>query len=163
MDKNVQTKLIIVIILAIFILLGLLYMFIDSKISDNPKPTPTMEPTIEPTIIPTEEPEPTPTIEVIVDIDSDNSINKLANKEKLISDTYVPELVQVEGTDKKLRPEAADAYLEMVEAAKNENINIILISGYRSYSEQRSLWYTYEEKYGRKYANRMDEIGRAHV
>ncbi|NLC97075.1 MAG: M15 family metallopeptidase [Erysipelotrichaceae bacterium] len=156
MDKNVQTKLIIVIILAIFILLGLLYMFIDSKISDNPKPTPTMEPTIEPTIIPTEEPEPTPTIEVIVDIDSDNSINKLANKEKLISDTYVPELVQVEGTDKKLRPEAADAYLEMVEAAKNENINIILISGYRSYSEQRSLWYTYEEKYGRKYANRMD-------
>ena len=65
-------------------------------------------------------------------------------------------MVKVEGTNFELRPEAATAIIEMFNAAKNDGVTLNIVSAYRSYKEQKSLWYTYEEKYGRKYANRMD-------
>ena len=152
MDDSIKKKLIVVGVLSLLIMMGVLYLLLGNPKKEVIEPAPSIEPTIEPTIAPTPEPTPTP---VVIDIDSDASINKVVNKERLVLDTYVPELTEVEG-GKQLRPEAAQAYNEMVEAAKAEGVNFVVISAYRSYKEQRSLWFTYEEKYGRKYANRMD-------
>ncbi len=152
MDDSIKKKLIVVGVLSLLIMMGVLYLLLGNPKKEVIEPAPSIEPTIEPTIAPTPEPTPTP---VVIDIDSDASINKVVNKERLVLDTYVPELTEVEG-GKQLRPEAAQAYNEMVEAAKAEGVNLVVISAYRSYKEQRSLWFTYEEKYGRKYANRMD-------
>lgn len=159
MNNEIKKKLIVIIILTLLILFGILYLFFANftkKVEPTPTITPVVEITPEPTLEPTPEPTPEPTLEpVVIDIDSDDSINKIVNKDKLVSKDYVPVLESVDG-DKMLRPEAVVAYNEMVEAAKADGINIVIISAYRSYSEQRSLWFTYEQKYGRKYASRMD-------
>jgi D-alanyl-D-alanine carboxypeptidase len=161
MNDGIRKKLKVIALLTVLIIVCVGYLFLECvtrscKKEVEPMPTPIVTPVVEPTIEPTPEitQEPTQT-PVAVDIDSDDSINKIVNKERKIPDTYVPELVNI---DKKnmLRPEAAEAYEEMVEAAKADGINIVAVSGYRSYKYQRSLWFTYEEKYGRKYANRMD-------
>ena len=112
---------------------------------------------------------PTPTTDVIidetpvnlVDIDTDTSITRLVNKDHPISADYVPDLVTPDVTmynTQQVRREAAEPLKQMFDAAKADGVNLMLISGYRSYTEQQSLWYTYEEKKGRAYANSIDAI-----
>lgn len=106
-------------------------------------------------------PTATPTAEA-VDIDSVDSITKLLNRTYTVAEDYVPsDLVTVNVTsnnEQQLRQEAADALEEMFAAASADGVELMLVSGYRSYKEQLSLWYTYEQRYGRSYALRMDDI-----
>ena len=69
----------------------------------------------------------------------------LVNKERGIPQAYVPELVDVDLPHKpgvatqKLRPEAAEALARLFEAAKADGVELGVVSGYRSYSTQRSI------------------------
>jgi len=109
MNDGIRKKLKVIALLTVLIIVCVGYLFLECvtrscKKEVEPMPTPIVTPVVEPTIEPTPEitQEPTPT-PVVVDIDSNDSINKIVNKERKIPDTYVPELVNI---DKKnmLRP-----------------------------------------------------------
>ncbi len=154
---SIKTKLYTILVLGILIIIGIIYLIFNKP--ESKEVVVTVEPTFTTEVVETIVPTETPVIEEIVDTTTDSSINKIVNKENMVSESYVPELVSLNvanENDQKLRPEAASALEEMFNAASAEGINLNVVSGYRSYSEQRSLWYTYEEKYGRKYANRLD-------
>jgi D-alanyl-D-alanine carboxypeptidase len=67
---------------------------------------------------------------------------------------YVPgQLVRVQG--ERLRAQAADAYKQFAKAAKAAGVNILPISGYRSFSEQASLYDSYVRQYGQATADTL--------
>lgn len=69
----------------------------------------------------------------------------LVNREHAVSKDYVPEVrkTDVYGMSQAMRPDAAAALEEMFAAAKEEGVSLASVSGYRSYSKQRTI-------YGRK-------------
>lgn len=86
-----------------------------------------------------------------------NSILILANKTHPLPEYYEPSdlvtpNVKVNKSGLSLRKEASDAIEEMFNAAKEENINLVLGSSYRSYSYQASLFSRYVAKDGEKKA-----------
>ncbi|WP_354350976.1 M15 family metallopeptidase [Pseudarthrobacter sp. PvP090] len=87
------------------------------------------------------------------DIDSASSLQVVVNKHRPLNPaTYVPgQLVRVQG--ERLRAEAADAYKQLAKAAKAAGVNIMPISGYRSYSQQASLYDSYVRQYGQATAD----------
>ena len=87
------------------------------------------------------------------DIDSAASLQVVVNKHRPLNPpTYVPaQLVRVQG--ERLRAEAADAYKQLAKAAKAAGVNIMPISGYRSYSQQASLYDSYVRQYGQATAD----------
>jgi D-alanyl-D-alanine carboxypeptidase len=89
------------------------------------------------------------------DIDSASSLQVVVNKHRPLNPaTYVPaRLVRVQG--EQLRTEAADAYKQMAKAAKSAGVNIIPVSGYRSYSQQASLYDSYVRQYGQATADTL--------
>ncbi|GGN99673.1 M15 family metallopeptidase [Saccharibacillus kuerlensis] len=77
------------------------------------------------------------------------SIRVVVNKERYLPDGYEPSDLVVpnvpfsfEGTIEKshLRKEAASALEELFEGAKNANIELYAVSGYRSYVRQQSIY-----------------------
>ena len=89
------------------------------------------------------------------DIDSASSLQVVVNKHRPLDPaTYVPaRLVRVQG--ERLRSEAADAYKLLAKAAKGAGVNIIPVSGYRSYSQQASLYDSYVRQYGQATADTL--------
>lgn len=89
------------------------------------------------------------------DIDSASSLQVVVNKHrKLNPETYVPaKLVRIQG--ERLRAEAADAYKQFAQAAKAKGVNITPVSGYRSYSQQKSLYDSYVSQYGQATAETL--------
>ena len=87
------------------------------------------------------------------DIDSASSLQVVVNKHRPLSpSTYVPgQLVRIQA--ERLRLEAADAYKQLAKAAKTAGVNIIPVSGYRSYSQQASLYDSYVRQYGQATAD----------
>ena len=87
------------------------------------------------------------------DINSASSLQVVVNKHRQLNPaTYVPaSLVRVQG--ERLRSQAADAYKQFAKAAKAAGVNIMPISGYRSYSEQASLYDSYVRQYGQATAD----------
>lgn len=87
------------------------------------------------------------------DIDSASSLQVVVNKHRALNPaTYVPgQLVRIQG--ERLRAEAADAYKQLAKAAKAAGVNIMPISGYRSYSQQASLYDSYVRQYGQATAD----------
>lgn len=86
-----------------------------------------------------------------------NSILILANKSHPLPEDYEPSdlvtpNVKVNKSGLSLRKEASDAIEEMFNAAKEENINLVLGSSYRSYSYQASLFSRYVAKDGEEKA-----------
>ena len=81
------------------------------------------------------------------------------NKQHAVSADYVPtDMVPVDGslsTNQGLyfKREAYDAYLRMLEDAKNEGINFMICSTYRSYDTQVSIYHNYVATYGAERAN----------
>ncbi len=112
------------------------------------------------------QPEETPqipeeTAPPVFDYWNDDSIQKLINRDNPVGSDYVPaDLVKVSNVssdfDEYLRQEAADSLAAMFWQAENDGVPLLLIDGYRSYSEQRSLYYTYLEKYGSATVRTMD-------
>jgi D-alanyl-D-alanine carboxypeptidase len=89
------------------------------------------------------------------DIASASSLQVVVNKHRQLNPaTYVPgQLVRIQG--ERLRAEAADAYKKLTKAAKAAGVNIMPISGYRSFSEQASLYDSYVRQYGQATADTL--------
>lgn len=96
----------------------------------------------------------------VYDTVSDDSILKVAGYDHMIDKNYVPvDLVDVNvpsnGTI-QLRSGCAEALQEMFTAAQRDDVDLYLISGYRSVETQKKLWNTYVEMYGENEARRID-------
>lgn len=89
------------------------------------------------------------------DFDSASSLQVVVNKHRQLNPAaYVPgQLVIVQG--ERLRAQAADAYKQFAKAAKAAGVNILPISGYRSFSEQASLYDSYVRQYGQATADTL--------
>ncbi|WP_294208471.1 D-alanyl-D-alanine carboxypeptidase family protein [uncultured Solobacterium sp.] len=124
----------------------------DSSAETTPSPSPTSTPT----------PTPEATVEPTVDTTTVSSIQKITNKNHPIDPGYIPaDLTKVNvnsnGTQ-YLRSEAATALTNMFEAARKDNINLYLVSGYRSYEQQLELYNTYVATDGKALADQYDAI-----
>ena len=89
------------------------------------------------------------------DISSASSMQVVVNKHRQLNPAgYVPgSLVRIQG--ERLRAQAADAYKQFAKAAKAAGVNIMPISGYRSFSEQASLYDSYVRQYGQATADTL--------
>jgi D-alanyl-D-alanine carboxypeptidase len=89
------------------------------------------------------------------DFDSASSLQVVVNKHRQLNPAaYVPgQLVRVQG--ERLRAQAADAYKQFAKAAKAAGVNVMPISGYRSFSEQASLYDSYVRQYGQATADTL--------
>ena len=93
----------------------------------------------------------------IASLDDDNLI--LVNKFYHLPDGYEPkDLVTLsskynKGTNSKMRKEAADAFMKMVDAALLDNIILKNASAYRSYDYQVNLYNSYSERDGKENAD----------
>lgn len=82
----------------------------------------------------------------------------LVNKYYSLPEKYAPkDIVDVSNTyaygKLKLRKDAYEAFKEMFNAAKKDDITIILNSGYRTYEEQKSVYEDYKNTKGEEYAD----------
>ncbi len=95
----------------------------------------------------------------ILDFEDFNSIHVIINKKHELPEDYEPEDL-VEPEVKKIREscpmreEAAQALKEMFEAAAKDGLDLMLVSGYRSYSYQKGLFDNYVARDGEEAANR---------
>ncbi|WP_084476306.1 M15 family metallopeptidase [Arthrobacter sp. I3] len=89
------------------------------------------------------------------DFDSASSLQVVVNKHRQLNPAaYVPgQLVRVQA--ERLRAPAADAYKQFAKAAKAAGVNVMPISGYRSFSEQASLYHSYVRQYGQATADTL--------
>jgi len=89
------------------------------------------------------------------DFDSAASLQVVVNKHRQLNPAaYVPgQLVRVQA--ERLRAPAADAYKQFAKAAKAAGVNVMPISGYRSFSEQASLYDSYVRQYGQATADTL--------
>ena len=119
--------------------------------------TAAVETTQEPVPSSTQPAAPSPTPDII----TDSSLMRLVNADYKISKNYVPDNLQEPNIKmnhtQMVRGELVQPLEDMFVAARKENIYLKLVSGYRSYREQVSLWYTYVNRYGISYASRMDD------
>jgi len=126
--------------------------------TQNPEETTVPEETQQPeeTAVPEDQPDE----ESKVDVKTDSSLYRVVNKDNPLDRNYVPKdmikanVAQI-GTQ-LLRSEAVVPLEEMFKAAEKDNIHLFLISGYRSYALQYSLWETYKARYGEATARRID-------
>ena len=105
---------------------------------------------------------------ILVNIDKENyniNINEvndykyiLVNKKNKLSSDFIPDnLVEVKdcSIDKfYLEEETANAYEKMCLDSINEGLNISITSAYRSYDEQKDLYFTYLKLYGKSYVDK---------
>lgn len=87
------------------------------------------------------------------DIDSASSLTVVVNKHRpLDPQSYVPKpLSRIQA--ERMRSDAAEAYKKMVRVAKAGGVNIVAVSGYRSYDTQASLYDSYVQQYGQETAD----------
>ena len=78
----------------------------------------------------------------------------ICNKYHKLKDNYVPNLVSLNGYGGgQMERVAAEHFKEMSNAAKKEGIKVYNISGYRSYSTQKSLYNSYVSRDGKTKAD----------
>lgn len=81
----------------------------------------------------------------------------LVNKYYYLDSTYKPEIVNISSSyayaDNAAREDVYDAFKSMYEAAKSENITLIVNSSYRSYEDQQNTWTTRKNNYGKEKAD----------
>jgi len=89
------------------------------------------------------------------DIDTASSLQVVVNKQRPLNPaTYVPAgLTRVTGI--QLRSDAANAFKQFTKAAKAKGVSITLVSGYRSYAQQQSLYNDYVRQYGQQTADTL--------
>ena len=84
----------------------------------------------------------------------------LVNKYNYLGKNYEPEnLYNVKNWyafgDNKIVEEVYDAFIEMYNEAKKEDLSIIITSGFRTYDLQKELYEEYQDYYGEKEADRI--------
>ena len=87
-----------------------------------------------------------------------SEIVALVNKYHYLDENYVPEGVEKASNwyayDGILAAgESYRAFIKMFNAAKEDNINLILNSGYRSYADQKAVYEDFDKNYGEEYAD----------
>ncbi len=84
------------------------------------------------------------------DTDLSDGILVLCNKYHLLKSNYVPDLVDLGSKygGGKMQKEAATYFKKMVDDAKKDGITLRNVSGYRSYSTQKSLYNNYVKRDG---------------
>lgn len=140
--------------------------------SGSGTPTPTAvvsgEPTAQPTEVPTGEvttPVPEPTDPPSAEEFDYTSILQLVDKQHGLPSDYVPpSLVSISdyymapGFSASMRSEAADALVQMLDAAYAEGVDIRVRSGYRSYEEQEATFQYWVSVYGYEEALRQSAM-----
>ena len=94
----------------------------------------------------------------IKETNMDNGYSILVNKYYSLPEKYKPEdLVKASNQyaygDNSLRSEVYDAFKNMFNAAKKENITLIINSGFRTYEYQKGLYDNYKNTKGEEYAD----------
>lgn len=81
----------------------------------------------------------------------------LVNRQHAISQFYVPQTRKVigPGMSQTMREDAAAALEAMFAGAKEEGINLAIVSGYRSYSKQSSIYARKKATQGQEAADRV--------
>ena len=84
----------------------------------------------------------------------------LVNKYNYLSKNYEPEnIVDVKNWycygEAQLREEAYDAFINMFNAAKKDDVTLIINSGYRNYKQQDETYQDFYEIYGEDEANKI--------
>ncbi len=81
----------------------------------------------------------------------------LVNRQHAISEFYAPATRKVigPGMSQTMRDDAATALEEMFAAAKADGVNLSIVSGYRSYSKQSSIYSRKKKSVGQKEADRV--------
>lgn len=82
----------------------------------------------------------------------------LVNKYNSLSENYEPKgifdiNIKYAYENRKITNEVNEAFIEMYNAARKENIDLYITSAYRSYSYQKLLYNNYLSTYGEEYAN----------
>lgn len=106
--------------------------------------------TVSPTAVPEDEDEKP---ELPEDIDSPDSTTVIVNKARPLPPDFAPDdLVELADglTDgsQQLRKQAVGATEEMFKAAKDDGVELQVVSSYRSYEYQQSIYDSYLEQYG---------------
>lgn len=116
--------------------------------------------------------EETTIINVNLDLDKEESeavtiktINKytLVNKRRLLTKEYIPkDLVTIakkylkdDSVTIKASKEAYNALIQLITEAQKDNINILINSAYRSYTDQEKLYNEYKNLYGQSYVDKF--------
>ena len=86
--------------------------------------------------------------------------NIIVNKYYILDENYVPDdlvniSLQYAYAGHKIKKEANDAYVSMWHEAKDNGIQLIVNSSYRSYAEQKDIYDSYIIKYGQKKTDEM--------
>lgn len=81
----------------------------------------------------------------------------LVNRQNAISKQFVPTVRKVigPGMSQSMRDDAAAALEDMFAAAKSDGINLSIVSGYRSYSKQSSIYSRKKASQGQEAADRV--------
>ena len=154
-------------ILCFVIVCGLIYLIFSGAtqtLNNNEKPTPTISPlpTVEPTSTPTISPTPSATPKITYDITSDTSLYKLVTRTLTIGPSYVPsDLVSVplvQNGQQYVSSQILDDLVQMFTDASKAGVNLYLVSGYRSYEDQVSLYNYYCDEFGMEHANAIDAV-----
>ncbi len=136
------------------------------SVTDTPTPVPTDTP------VPTATPTPIPTVEAHpaeVNTDYRNSYTFIVDRAYPLPSTYEPDdLVPLSEcaldydslTDPKhkMRKVAAEALTEMFNAAKEEDIHLVAVSGYRSFERQYTIYGHCLMVYSLKHTNRYSAV-----
>lgn len=95
-------------------------------------------------------------------IDDPSSIWVVVNKQRPLPATYTPSALRTPSVttrlgasspEMKLRDDAAEATEELVTAAKSAGINLMLVSAYRSYDSQKTVYNSYVAQDGQANAD----------
>jgi zinc D-Ala-D-Ala carboxypeptidase len=144
-------------------------LFVACGGDDEPEVTATAEPTSEATAVVTATASPTPTeppqpvtacVRALVS-DGTELLLLRADKEQALPDGYTPELVQLPlayvlagWTEQYLIPEAAEALMAMLDAAREEGHEVVVRSSYRSYDTQVWTFAYWVDQVGEEQAER---------
>ena len=81
----------------------------------------------------------------------------LVNRQHAISSSYIPQIRKVigPGMSQSMRPDGAEALEAMFAAAKEEGINLAIVSGYRSYNKQSTIYSRKKSAYGQAEADKV--------
>lgn len=90
------------------------------------------------------------------DIDRASSASVIVNKKRPLNPrAYAPGPLRNVGGGVQLRSDAATAYQRMSQAAANQGVPLVPVSGYRSYATQNSLYWNYVNMYGQATADTL--------
>lgn len=93
----------------------------------------------------------------IKEVSDYDNINTLVNKYNKLPDNFeASDLVSLNKdyspNERKMKKEAAEAMVKMIDAAKKDNINLFVVSGYRTEKQQETLFNNSNEKNGLEHA-----------